>query len=64
MPREYPVVGTSETLNINSVVDFILTLQRESGDIPWHTDGKTDPWDLVETTMGLNIGKRFDESYQ
>jgi len=49
--------------NIDSVASFILSLQRESGDIPWHTDGKTDPWDLVETIMGLNIGKQFDASY-
>jgi len=35
MPIEQHVVRTSETLNINSVARFILTLQRESGDIPW-----------------------------
>ncbi len=54
---------SSDVLNIDSVVRFILSLQRESGDIPWHMDGKTDPWDLVETIMGLNIGKEFDASY-
>ena len=58
-----PKVKFSETLNIDSLAGFISTLQKESGDIPWHIDGKTDPWDLVETIMGLNIGKRFDESY-
>jgi hypothetical protein len=47
-------------MNIDSVVSFILSLQRNSGDIPWHEQGKTDPWDLVETVMGLNIGKHFD----
>ncbi len=62
MTREQTVVRTSETLNINSVVSLILTLQRKSGDIPWHRDGKTDPWDLVETIMGLNIGNKFDAS--
>ena len=51
-------LNTSAALNIGSVVGFILSLQRENGDIPWHTDGKTDPWDLVETIMGLNIGGR------
>ena len=49
-------LNTSDALNIGSVVGFILSLQRENGDIPWHTDGKTDPWDLVESIMGLNIG--------
>jgi hypothetical protein len=57
-------VKSSPALNIDSVVNFMLTLQRKTGDIPWHTDGKTDPWDLVETIMGLNIGKRFDASYR
>ncbi len=50
------------SLNIDSVVGFIQSLQRENGDIPWHTEGKTDPWDLVETIMGLNIGGRTDAS--
>ncbi len=57
-------IEISEALNINSVVDFILSLQRESGDIPWHVDGKTDPWDLVESIMGLNIGNEFGASYK
>ena len=59
---ERPLVKASETLNIDSVVNLILNLQKESGDIPWHREGKTDPWDLVETIMGLNIGKQFDAS--
>ena len=43
-------------LNIDSVSGAIANLQRDNGDIPWHIDGKTDPWDLVECVMGLNIG--------
>jgi len=54
---------SSDLLNIDSVVRFILSLQLASGDIPWHINGKTDPWDLVETIMGLNIGRKFDASY-
>ncbi len=49
-------------LNIDSVAGMIVNLQKESGDIPWHIDGKTDPWDLVESIMGLNIGGRYPES--
>ncbi len=64
MPIEHPLLRASETLNIDSVISFILNLQRKSGDIPWHRDGKTDPWDLVETAMGLNIGKQFNASKQ
>ncbi len=49
-------------LDIQSVACFIASLQRESGDIPWYEDGKTDPWDLVETAMGLNTGGLFKEA--
>ncbi|MFO7752042.1 MAG: phenyltransferase domain-containing protein [Desulfobacteraceae bacterium] len=43
-------------LNTDSVSGFIASLQKPCGDIPWHKDGKTDPWDLVESAMGLCIG--------
>ncbi|MCP3943866.1 MAG: phenyltransferase domain-containing protein [Desulfobacteraceae bacterium] len=49
-------------LNIDSVAGMIATLQKKSGDIPWHIDGKTDPWDLVESIMGLNIGGLYGQS--
>ena len=49
-------------LNMDSVIGLILDLQRTSGEIPWHTGGKTDPWDLVESAMGLNIGGRHDQA--
>jgi len=55
-------LNTSDALNIDSVVGFIISLQRENGDIPWHVGGKTDPWDIVESIMGLNIGGCFEAS--
>lgn len=64
MPFKEPIIKTSQVMNIDSVVRCISSLQRASGDIPWHTDGKTDPWDLVESIMGLNIGKEFEASYK
>jgi hypothetical protein len=59
-----PEIEGSCDMNVGSVVRFIQSLQRQSGDIPWHTGGKTDPWDLVETIMGLNIGQAFGSSYK
>lgn len=56
MPRISAKLYPETPLNIDSVVNAIAGLQRPNGDIPWHTDGKTDPWDLVEAVMGLNIG--------
>jgi len=52
----------SLSMNIDSVARFISQLQYQSGEIPWHIDGKTDPWDLVESAMGLNIGGFYDSS--
>lgn len=52
----------SPTLNIEILSGMIAGLQYNSGEIPWHEDGKTDPWDLVESAMGLNIGGFFKES--
>lgn len=59
MALERPEVTPFNVLNIDSVIRLILSLQDASGCIPWHTNGKTDPWDLVETIMGLNIGGQF-----
>ncbi len=59
-----PKTIPSQALNVDSVVRFIQSLQRPSGDIPWHIDGKTDPWDLVESIMGLNVGQAFDASFK
>lgn len=52
----------SPALNVDSLAAMIAHLQNSSGEIPWHEGGKTDPWDLVESAMGLNIGGLFKES--
>ena len=46
--------------DIDSAANFILRTQRQSGEIPWHAGGKTDPWDHVEAAMGLSIGGHHD----
>ncbi|MDY0374427.1 MAG: phenyltransferase domain-containing protein [Desulfobacterium sp.] len=43
------------SLNVDSVANLIVSLQRKTGEIPWFQGGKTDPWDHVESAMGLNI---------
>lgn len=40
-------------LDIEAMASFILGLQRDDGEIPWSRGGKTDPWDHVESAMGL-----------
>jgi hypothetical protein len=49
-------------LDIESVAGFIANTQRRSGEIPWHCGGKTDPWDHVESAMGLSIGGYHEAS--
>lgn len=41
---------------LRPTVDFILDCQQPSGEIPWFEGGYTDPWDHVESAMGLAIG--------
>jgi len=43
------------SVDIETIASLIVDLQKESGEIPWSKDGKTDPWDHVEAAMGLSI---------
>lgn len=62
MHRINATLHPDSSLNPGSVARMIAGLQRENGDIPWHIGGKTDPWDLVESVMGLNIGGFHDQA--
>jgi hypothetical protein len=45
-------------------VDYIARVQSNDGAIPWFEDGSLDPWDHIESAMGLTIGGRLDEAKQ
>ncbi len=45
---------------LRPTVEFILSVQRPSGEIPWFERGHTDPWDHIEAAMGLSIGGEYD----
>ncbi|PID75009.1 MAG: phenyltransferase domain-containing protein [Desulfobacterales bacterium] len=47
---------------IASLADVIVRLQDSCGDIPWHEGGKTDPWDLVESAMGLAVAGQYSRA--
>jgi hypothetical protein len=58
-------LSISEELNpisIEKIVSFIASIQKENGEIPWSAGGKTDPWDHVESAMGLSVGGFYAES--
>ena len=40
---------------LRPTVDFLLSVQRASGEIPWFEGGHTDPWDHTEAAMALSI---------
>jgi hypothetical protein len=52
---------------LRHTVDYIASVQRADGAIPWFEAGPVDPWDHVEAAMGLSIGGRIsaaERAYQ
>lgn len=50
------------SIDIELMADFIASLQKPSGEIPWSEGGKTDPWDHVESAMALSVAGRLQEA--
>src|SRR5664280_2915259 len=44
------------SVSVEKIASFIASIQKENGEIPWSAGGKTDPWDHVESLMGLSVG--------
>jgi hypothetical protein len=57
---EVPGIVTRD--DIAQTVDAIASVQQPDGNIPWVPGGHTDPWNLVEAAMALDVGNRFDEA--
>lgn len=57
--RQY-ICGSAQhsyaAVNVGAVAGQIADTQYRSGEIPWFRGEKTDPWDHVESAMGLSIG--------
>ena len=47
---------------VRSIGDFIAAQQQPDGALPWFTGGHLDPWDHVESAMGLTVVGRHDEA--
>lgn len=45
---------------LEPLVEYIDSVQHGDGLIPWYPDGPADPWDHVESAMGLSIGGRHE----
>jgi hypothetical protein len=55
-PRPKPLIDSG------SLASFIAGIQKQDGEIPWSAGGKTDPWDHVESAMGLALAGRRREA--
>lgn len=56
-PMQFSALSQHDVaLNIHAIVDFIASLQHPDGSIAWSLGDKTDPWDHVESAIGLTIG--------
>jgi hypothetical protein len=62
MKSEIFLKKQNRLLDVRATAAQIARVQRDSGEIPWCPDQKTDPWDHVEAAMGLSIGGYLDEA--
>ncbi len=62
--RKQTVLRNNEEFIIDTlkIAKQIADIQHESGEIPWATGQKSDPWDHVEAAMGLVTGGFFKEA--
>ncbi|MCP4747651.1 MAG: phenyltransferase domain-containing protein [Desulfobacteraceae bacterium] len=62
LAKRYPFISQKDDLKIDicAVVDLIVQTQLPDGAIPWSAGDKLDPWDHVESAIGLTIGGAFD----
>ena len=50
------------SIDIREVASLIVDTQRPDGEIPWCQGQKSDPWDHVESAMGLAVGGYLNEA--
>ncbi|MBO6554974.1 MAG: prenyltransferase [Pseudomonadales bacterium] len=62
MTQLYVSMGFFPEEYFTGTVDYIVRTQDADGAIPWFEGGPMDPWDHIESAMGLAIGGRFDEA--
>ena len=48
--------------DMTATVDAIATIQLPDGNIPWTPGDHTDPWNLVEAAMALDVGGRHADA--
>ena len=56
------VAGVVTGAQLDETVTAIAGVQLPDGNIPWTPGGHTDPWNLVEAAMALDLGGRHTEA--
>ena len=56
------VAGIITREQIAATVDAIAEIQLPDGNIPWTPGEQTDPWNLAEAAMALDVGGRHHEA--
>ena len=56
------IEGIITGAQLDETVTAIAGTQLPDGNIPWTPGGHTDPWNLVETAMALDLGGRHAEA--
>jgi MMP endo-(1,4)-3-O-methyl-alpha-D-mannosidase len=61
--HELPTVdGVISAREVQQTVDAIASIQQPDGNIPWTPGNHTDPWNLIEAAMALDVGGRHEEA--
>ncbi len=64
MKRQYFPSPIFSAIDVHLMAEAICRVQKPDGEIPWSVDGKTDPWDHVESAMGLSVAGYLREAGQ
>jgi hypothetical protein len=60
--RPPSVEGVISERELSATVDAIASIQHSDGNIPWTPGDHTDPWNLVEAAMALDVGGRHHDA--
>ena len=61
-PDSLAVPGIVAADDMSATVKAIARIQLPDGNIPWTPGGHTDPWNLVEAAMALDVGGRHADA--
>lgn len=54
------VPGVLDEDAVRATGEWLASVQKPNGEIPWFTGGHTDPWDHVESAMGLSVAGQWE----